>query len=268
LLIRRVPMTDLSLWQYALIGLVFVWSGFVRSGLGFGGAVLALPFLLLIHDDPLVFLPLIAAHLLLFSSLTVIMNNRRQPETAQQTGSAGGSVDWRYLGHMLLVMMIPKLIGVFGLLTLPPKIMSLIIFVIVSGYALSYIFNRPFRSNSRVVDTLFLMLGGYISGTSLIGAPLIIAVAAQHVAREKLRDTLFVLWFVLVSIKMAAFVWAGVDLQLVHHLWLLPCVTVGHLIGLRFHNRMLHNDSGQFFRVLGVTLLVTSAVGLGKVFMT
>ncbi|WVM91141.1 hypothetical protein ULG90_12985 [Halopseudomonas pachastrellae] len=112
------------------------------------------------------------------------------------------------------------------------------------------------------------MLGGYISGTSLIGAPLIIAVAAQHVAREKLRDTLFVLWFVLVSIKMAAFVWAGVDLQLVHHLWLLPCVTVGHLIGLRFHNRMLHNDSSQFFRVLGVTLLVTSAVGLGKVFMT
>ncbi len=72
----------------------------------------------------------------------------------------------------------------------------------------------------------------------------------------------------LVSIKMAAFVWAGVDLQLIHHLWLLPCVTVGHLIGLRFHNRMLHNDSGQFFRVLGVTLLVTSAVGLGKVFMT
>ena len=82
-------MTDLSLWQYVLIGLVFVWSGFVRSGLGFGGAVLALPFLLLIHDDPLVFLPLIAAHLLLFSSLTVIMNNRRQPRTTQQQGNAG-----------------------------------------------------------------------------------------------------------------------------------------------------------------------------------
>jgi len=34
-------MTDLSLIQYVLIGCVFIWSGFVRSGLGFGGAVLA-----------------------------------------------------------------------------------------------------------------------------------------------------------------------------------------------------------------------------------
>ena len=186
-------MTDLTLTQYLLIGLIFVWSGFVRSGLGFGGAVLSLPFLLLVHDDPLVFLPLIAAHLLLFSSLTVFLNNR-----AASRPAGDGTVNWRYLGHMLTVMMVPKLIGVFGLLTLPADVMSMIIFVIVSGYAISYILNRPFRSNSRLVDTLFLMLGGYISGTSLIGAPLIIAVAAQHVAREKLRDTLFVLWFVLV----------------------------------------------------------------------
>lgn len=32
-------MSDLSLFQYALIALIFIWSGFVRSGLGFGGAV-------------------------------------------------------------------------------------------------------------------------------------------------------------------------------------------------------------------------------------
>jgi len=32
-------MADLLPYQYALIGLIFVWSGFVRSGLGFGGAV-------------------------------------------------------------------------------------------------------------------------------------------------------------------------------------------------------------------------------------
>lgn len=255
-------MSDLTLSQYVLIGLIFVWSGFVRSGLGFGGAVLSLPFLLLVHDDPLVFLPLIAAHLLLFSSLTVFLNNRTASRPA-----GGGTVDWRYLGHMLAVMMVPKLIGVFGLLTLPANVMSIIIFVIVSGYAVSYMLNRPFRSNSRAVDTLFLMLGGYISGTSLIGAPLIIAVAAQHVAREKLRDTLFVLWFVLVAIKMAAFVYVGVDLQLVHHLWLLPCVTIGHLIGLRFHNRMLTDDSGRFFRVLGLTLLTVSAIGLLKVLL-
>ena len=52
-------MNDLALYQYMLIGLIFIWSGIVRSGLGFGGAVLSLPFLLLVHNDPLVFLPLI-----------------------------------------------------------------------------------------------------------------------------------------------------------------------------------------------------------------
>ena len=69
-------MSNLDVYQYVLIGLVFIWSGIVRSGLGFGGAGLALPFLLLIDDRPLVYLPIIAVHLLIFSSLTVYKNHR------------------------------------------------------------------------------------------------------------------------------------------------------------------------------------------------
>ncbi|WP_166254610.1 sulfite exporter TauE/SafE family protein [Marinobacter salicampi] len=251
-------MTEFSFYQYALIGLIFVWSGFVRSGLGFGGAVLSLPFLLLVHNEPLVFLPLIAVHLLVFSSLTIALNNRG----TKSAGKGLSTVDWPYLWRILGIMIVPKLIGVFGLLTLPPSIMSGIIFTIVSFYAVSYILDKPFRSNSRVVDGVFLMLGGYISGTSLIGAPLIIAVVAQHLPKERLRDTLFALWFILVTIKMAAFIYVGVDLQLIHHLWLLPCAAVGHIIGLHFHNRMLQAETPVFFRLLGVVLLVISLIGL------
>ena len=274
-------MSDLSLLQYGLIALIFVWSGFVRSGLGFGGAVLSLPFLLLVKDDPLVFLPIIAVHLLVFSSLTIWMNNRHSrsskngnsgqkltgfgpdaaPEAAQST------VDWQYLWRMLGIMLVPKLIGVFGLFTLPANVLSAIIFVIVAVYSVSYITNRPFRSKSRAVDVGLLMAGGYISGTSLIGAPLVIAVAAQHVAREKLRDTLFGLWFILVLIKLTAFIWVGLDLQLIHHLWLLPCAAIGHVIGLRFHDRILKADTPVFFRMLGVVLLVVSTVGMVSVLL-
>ena len=250
-------MENLLPYQYLLIGLIFIWSGFVRSGLGFGGAVLSLPFLLLAHNDALVFLPLISVHLLVFASITIIQNNRK-PD------SGGGTVNWRYLRYLLLVMLIPKLIGVLGLVTLPSNVMSGVIFTIVAVYSLSYIFNRPFKSNSKVVDTVFLLLGGYISGTSLIGAPLIIAVAAQHVAREQLRDTLFALWLVLVTIKMAAFIYFEVDLQLIHHLWLLPCAFVGHLIGLRFHRHMLQTDAAVFMRFLGSALLLISLVGLTR----
>lgn len=254
-------MSDLTAVQYVLIGLIFVWSGFVRSGLGFGGAVLSLPFLLLVHDNPLAFLPIIAIQLLVFSGLTIVMNNRKSQAARQPEG---GTVDWRYLGRILAIMIVPKLIGVFGLVTLPPTVMSTIIFGIVTVYSISYLLDRPFRSKNKVVDLVFLMLGGYVSGTSLIGAPLVIAVVAQHLPKEKLRDTLFALWFILVTIKMAAFIAVGVDLELKQQLWLLPCAAVGHVIGLRFHDYMLKAETPVFFRVLGGVLLVVSCIGLWK----
>ncbi|MFV8570312.1 TSUP family transporter [Marinobacter sp. SBS5] len=258
-------MSDLSVIQYILIALIFVWSGFVRSGLGFGGAVLSLPFLLLVLDEPLVFLPIISIHLLVFSSLTIWMNNRQSSN--DQGAEKASTVDWQYLGRLLAILIVPKLIGVFGLITLPGHILSAIIFIIVGLYSVSYIVNKPFRSGSKTVDAVFLMLGGYISGTSLIGAPLIIAVAAQHLPKEKLRDTLFALWFILVLIKLGAFVWVGVDLQLIHHIWLLPAAAVGHVIGLYVHDRMLHAETSLFYRVLGTILLIVSSTGLVTVWL-
>ncbi|MEH6583306.1 MAG: TSUP family transporter [Halioglobus sp.] len=262
-------MDELTSLQILLIFLAFVWSGFVRSGLGFGGAVLSLPLLLLVHDDPLVFLPIISIHLLIFSSITVIQNLSRpvpQYESSQNSAAESpGTIDWAYLKYALGIMIIPKLIGVFGVITLPGDLMTVVIFCITAIYALSYILDKPFTSNHRVLDVIFLMLGGYVSGTSLIGAPLIIAVFAQHVSRAQLRDTLFVLWFVLVAIKLGAFIYAEVDLQLRQQLWLLPAATLGHVIGLRFHAYTLRADTRVFFRVIGSTLLVISAVGIYRV---
>lgn len=252
-------MSNLDVYQYVLIGLVFIWSGIVRSGLGFGGAVLALPFLLLIDDQPLVYLPIIAVHLLIFSSLTVYKNHRQA-----RRDNTESTVAWAFLGKALLIMLVPKIIGVFGLITLPNKIMNAIIFSIISVYALSYIFNRPFVSKTKVLDVVFLMVGGYISGTSLIGAPVIVAVFSKYVIRQQLRDTLFVLWFILVTIKMGSFVYADIDLQLIHHIWLLPCAAIGHFFGLKLHDYLLKTDSVKFYRLLGLMLLVTSALGLYK----
>lgn len=253
-------MADLQIYQYLLIALIFVWSGFVRSGLGFGGAVMSLPLLLLIDNNPLVFLPIIAVHLLIFSTLTVWQSHKKQQ--GNSAADTGGSIDWAYLKKAFTIMIVPKMVGVLGLLTIPAGIMTGIIFAIVSVYAFSYIFNRPFKSRHPAIDTAFLMLGAYISGTSLIGAPLIISVFSQHVARQQLRDTLFVLWFILVAIKMTAFLFAGIDLQLAHHLWLLPAATLGHIIGLRFHEKILHADQVLFYRILGTALLMVSLTGM------
>lgn len=254
-------MADLLPHQYFFIGLIFAWSGFVRTSLGFGGAVLALPFLLLIVDDPLIFLPLIAVHLLIFSSW-IAWRGHRQALRLGDGETAESNIDWRYLFKAMKVMIIPKLIGVVGLLTLPPRLMTSIIFVIVIVYAIGYVLNKPFRSNNKYVDYVLLGLGGYVSGTSLIGAPLIVAVFASHVAKHQLRGTLFALWFILVVIKMVSFIIAGVDLQLIHHLWLLPCVLVGHIIGERVHRYMQSTEPHVFFRVLGLVLILVSVMGL------
>jgi len=252
-------MSGLFAWEYALIGLLFVWGGFVRSGLGFGGAVLTLPFLLLILDKPLVFLPIIGVHLMVFSGLTVYLSHRREHSAT--------TVNWPFLKYALLVMAIPKAIGVFGVITLPGNVVSGFIFVIVLIYSVSYILNRPIRSTNNAVNAGLLALGGYVSGTSLIAAPLVVPVAAGQVPREQLRDTLFALWFILVAVKLAVFLAVGVDMQWIHHLWLLPCAAVGHVIGLRFHAYTLRAETATFFRIIGLGLMVVSLVGMARMFM-
>ncbi|MFT7559644.1 MAG: putative membrane protein YfcA [Flavobacteriales bacterium] len=251
---------DLAGWQLGAIAAIFAWSGFVRSGLGFGGALLSIPFILLIDNRPLIYLPIIAVQLLVFATLTFVQEHQTRTHALQ----ISTAVDWKFLKRALAIMIVPKLIGVFGLITLPSYIMSAIIFCIVSIYGLSYLFAKPFKSNNQYIDALFLVLGAYISGTSLIGAPLIVAVFACHVAKDQLRLTVFILWMILVTIKLTAFIANGVDLQLIQNIWLLPAAAVGHFIGMHFHAQILHRDTSVFYRWLGSALLLASIAGLFK----
>lgn len=255
-------MDNITLTQQILIGLVFVWSGFVRSGLGFGGSVLALPFLLLIIDNPIVFLPAVSIHLIIFSSWIMLESYWK----ARKSGSASEGVDttpdWPFLKRALKIMIIPKLVGVIGLIALPAQIMSGVIFTITTAYAVGYIINRPIRHKSPWLDRALLAGGGYLSGASLAGAPLIIPVFASHVEKSRLRNSLFVLWLILVLVKLSSFLIVGVDLQLAAQVWLLPCALVGHLMGNQLHARILKAENKTFFRYLGSGLLVVGLAGL------
>ena len=241
-------MLDLPTWQYGAFGLIFVWSGFVRSGLGFGGAALALPMLLLLVDNPLTVMPILAVQLLLFSAFSVVTRLDH--------------VDWFYLLRSLRLLLPFTIAGVVGLLNLPGSILSIMVYAISAAYAISYLSGLEFKSNSRLADWCLLALGGYASGTSLIGAPLIAAVYLRHVKRERLRETLIVLWGILVTFKMSAFIYAGVDLQLQHQLWLLPCAVLGHCLGLWLHRQLIESAGNLFMRVIGAGLLTVTLAGL------
>ena len=257
-------MTELSFIQLVAIAIIFAWSGFVRSGIGFGGALFTLPFLLLVLDDPLVFLPIISIHLLFFASTTVIGDHLKNASSNSNDKHIKTAVNWLFIRYSMAIMIIPKLAGVIGLLVLPAELTNIIIFVLIAAYSLTYIFDMPMRSSSRLMDFSFLTFGAYISGTSLVGGPLIIAVAMRYIKPHEYRSTLFVIWFVLVSIKLSALAYAEVNLQLVNALLLLPFAGIGHLIGLKTHQWLLQRDNRSFYRNIGLLLLITSCVGLAQ----
>lgn len=243
-------LTIFSPLQLLAVGIVFIWTGFVRTGIGFGGAALGLPLLLLIDDRPLIFLPIIGFHLLFFSSLT--LSSRIQ------------NVNWSVMIKVLAIIIVPKVAGLLGLFNFPNLWLVIAVFSITLFYGLIWLLNYSIKSQNKVVDLILLVLGGYVSGTSLIGAPLIVAVISRYVSRVQLRETLFVLWIILVSIKMSAFVVYDVELQWQFALLLLPFAGIGHYIGLKAHNHLLHSDSVTFHRVLGMALIVISLAGLYK----
>ena len=240
--------SELGAWRIAALAALFVWSGFVRSGLGFGGAALTLPMLLLIVDEPLLFLPAICWHLLVFSSLTV--------------AARLGNVDWESLARLAALLAVPVAAGLAGLLNLPGSVLSLFVYAVTLGYGLMYALGRMLASRSGWTDAALLVLGGYASGVSLTGAPLIAAVGARRIAAHRLRDTLFVLWMALVLVKLSTFVAAGVDLQLGLAAATLPAVALGHAAGLRVHARIVGGGRRGFERLVGAGLVAVSLAGL------
>ncbi len=244
---------EFSTAQIIFTLLLFVWAGFVRSGLGFGGAALGLPLLLFVYDQPLFWLPVIGAHLLFFSALTL--------------RTRIGHVDWGYLKKSGRLIIPAALVGVFGLITLPNQWLLIFIYSVSLFYAVMWMLDFAINSNKPWLDRLLLIVGGYVAGISLTGAPLMVAVFMRNVAITQLRNTLFVLWFVLVAIKMTTFALMDVPLHWQTALLLLPAAAVGHVIGLKVHELIMRNDR-LFKQVIGGVLVMISLLGLWSVWMT
>lgn len=241
---------NFSTTELVLIALIFMWTGFVRSGLGFGGAALGLPLMLFIYNQPVYWLPIIGAHLLFFTSLTL--------------RSRLNNVDWSYLKKSSLFIIPPALIGVLGLINLPNNWLIIFIYSVTLFYAFIWFLNMNIRSNNIWLDRFLLAVGGYVAGTSLTGAPLMVAVYMRNVAAHQLRNTLFVLWFILVTIKMTTFKALGVDIHLLTAIYLLPVAAIGHYAGIKTHDLILKNDQ-RFKRIIGAVLIIISALGLTQV---
>jgi len=244
-------LENFTIVEIILTGLLFMWAGFVRSGLGFGGGALGLPLMLFVVDQPLFWLPMIGTHLLFFSSITL---SKRLND-----------VNWPFLVRSLIYILPAAFVGIFGLLNLPNDWLVIFVYSITLFYAITWLMNWAIQSNNILIDKFLLLSGGYVAGASLTGAPLMVAVFMRHVSPEQLRNTLFVLWFVLVSIKMTAFAALNVEMNFIPALLLIPIAAIGHWLGLKAHDRILQNDQ-TFKRAIGGVLIVISVIGLAKIF--
>lgn len=228
--------------------IAFWWSGFVRAGLGFGGAGLMYPIAFLVIDSVLFIVTVVGVHLLFFSLITLCSGGYKK-------------VDWPTTIKLLLIILPPTLVGVFGLLQMSDFLLLMVVYGILILYSLSYIFQFETKP-SPWLNVPILLLGGYVSGLSLSGAPLIAAVALQYLKKEQARESMYVLWVVLVFIKLATLIAYDVDMNWEHHLWLLPMAILGTLMGTRLHKKIQAMQNEQFYRWMGFTLLALSLTGL------
>lgn len=234
--------------------IAFWWSGFVRAGLGFGGAGLMYPIAFLVVDSVIFIVPIVGMHLLFFTTLTLAQGGYKK-------------VDWRTTGKLLLILLPAKIAGVFGLLQLPEFWLLMSVYVIIIIYSLGYIFKIKSPKPNPWFNVPTLLFGGYVSGLSLSGAPIIAAVALQYLKKHQARESMFVVWIVAVSIKLSTLVYFGIDMQWQHQLWLFPIALVGHIMGSKMHTKLQAMQNDSFYRWMGIALLILSVTGLVRHFI-
>lgn len=69
-----------------------------------------------------------------------------------------------------------------------------------------------------------------------------VAMYMRNVNHDRLRDTLFVLWFILVTIKMATFIALSVDLHFKQTVMLIHVAAIGHMAGLKTHQLIMRRE--------------------------
>lgn len=245
---------EFTFFSVVILLIAFWWSGFVRAGLGFGGAGLMYPIAFLVVDSVLFIVPIVGIHLLIFTSYTLIKGGYKK-------------VDWRTTFKILAIILPTKIIGILGLLQMPDFWLLMSVYIILIVYSLGYIFNIKSPKPNPWLNIPILLFGGYVAGLSLAGAPLIAAVALQYLRKEQARESMYVLWIIAVSLKLSTLYAFGIDMQWVHQLWLFPVALIGHVMGSHLHTKLQAMTSDTFYRWMGIALLVLSLTGLSRHFI-
>lgn len=139
---------EFTTFSVIVLLIAFVWSGFVRSGLGFGGAGLMYPIAFLAIDSVVFIVPIVGVQLLIFSGITLALGGYKK-------------VDWSTTLKLTLAIMPAYLVGVFGLLNFPEFWLLMLVYMFILLYSLGYMLDYQLKP-SAWLNLPIITLGAYI----------------------------------------------------------------------------------------------------------
>lgn len=236
-------------WPVVLgLGAALVAGAFVQSSIGFGLAVVASPFVIVLAPDLMPGALLVASF-----SLPVV-----------QLLLAPLDIAWRQLGWALLARLALTPLGVLAVAYLDVRALSVAVAVLILVTVATSLTTIEIRMTSRNAVAAGAIAG--VSGTATsIGGPFL-ALVLQHERPERVRSTLAAFFVAGAVMAIGSLSVAGefTRAQLVAGLAWLPFIALGYAVAapLRRHLRTEHLRRGvlAFSALAGASLLVKALV--------
>ena len=226
----------------AVAGIILL-SSFVRSAIGFGMGLIAMPLLGLIMNIS-VATPMLALSGMAMSLVIV--------------GQDWKEVDWKSLRFLLAGAILGTPVGVLLLKQLPPEPVKMLLGIIVVLFSLHGLLGRkplPFRPSRPLEFTLGLISGTFASGFNIGGPPLVAYGAIRGWTPSVFRASLQAYFMIAGLVALISHGAAGLWTKTVF--WIaaitLPAMIVGTWLGRRVNQRI---DPARFQKLIYGALLI------------
>ncbi|KGK86002.1 sulfite exporter TauE/SafE family protein [Clostridium sp. HMP27] len=241
----------MSFLTILLLGFVILIADFLEGLTGFGSAVVAMPFAIMLIGINIA-RPVLTIVALLLAIYIVIISHK--------------DILWEHYFRILAFVILGLPFGIWLFDKLPESTLKKILGVFMVLIALRGLFiaykeskeGKEFKAINNSILSIFLFLGGCIHGAFSCGGPLIILYASEKLPnKSNFRATLSMLWITLDSIIVlqSALSHAITKDVLKLVLYTLPFLAIGAVLGNLAHHRI---KDGAFTKIVYVLLFVSA----------
>lgn len=231
-----------------LLGLVILIADFLEGLTGFGSAVVAMPFAIMLIGINIA-RPVLTIVALLLAIYIVIISHK--------------DILWEHYFRIVAFVILGLPFGIWLFDKLPESTLKRIlgvfmIVIAIRGLFIAYKESKESKAINNSILSIFLFLGGCIHGAFSCGGPLIILYASEKLPnKSNFRATLSMLWITLDSIIVlqSALSHAITKDILKLVLYTLPFLAIGAVLGNLAHHRI---KDGAFTKIVYILLFFSA----------